>query len=110
MMLRKYLERSIRGWLPKEPASVTSERTKMAEMKIRTKTETEAKAFKIASVANAIMVGAFLGTHLLINPNNSNIEASITLWSIFVPSLILVNVLLYRYFKKQAQPDGRIKT
>jgi hypothetical protein len=100
MNAKKSLGNRIRGWLPKEPVSFNSGRSKIDEVKIRPKTETEAKAFKIASVTNLIMLMTFLGTHLLIDPYNRSIEVSIISWSIFAPSLILVNVLIYRHFKK----------
>lgn len=106
MKTKKSMLDKIQGWLPKEPSFQVPKKIKLAEMKIRPITEWERKAFKITSKANAIMVGAFLGTHLLIDPYNRSIDVAIVSWSIFVPSLILVNFLVYRYFKKKAKPAG----
>ena len=109
MNLKKYMENRVRGWLPKEPSLPSPQKLKVAEMKIRDMTEWERKNFKISSIANAIIMSIFLGTHLLIDPYNRSIEVVVISWSVFVPSLILVNFLLYRYSKKQTQTDGRIK-
>lgn len=106
MQPRKYFSQ-IRGWLPKEPSLLSPKKIKLTEMKIRPMTEWERKAFKITSIANAIMVGAFSGTHFLIDPHNRSIDVDIVSWSIFVSSLILVNFLVYRYFKKKAKPHKK---
>jgi hypothetical protein len=108
MKTKKSMMDKIQGWLPKEPSFPIPKKIKLAEMKIRLRPmmEWERKAFKITSKANAIMVGAFLGTHFLIDPYNRSSEVAIISWSIFVPSLILVNLLLYRFFKKKAKPAG----
>jgi hypothetical protein len=58
------------------------------------------KLFKISLVANAIILNIFLLAHLLIDPFNSNIEYAVTSWTIFILSLVSVNFLLYKYFKK----------
>jgi hypothetical protein len=105
MNMKKALENRVRGWLPKEPSLSSSQKTKVAEMKIRGMTEWERKSFKISSITNAIMLIIFLGTHLLIDPYNRSIEVSIISWSIFVPSVTLVNLFLYRHYKKQKHPD-----
>ena len=92
------LENRIRGWLPKEPSVPSNQRTKMVEIVEKDK---QRKIFKINIVANAIMLGTFLGLHLLIDPNNKNIELTVISWIIFILSLISVNFLLYRYFKRK---------
>jgi len=91
----RYLEKQIRGWLPKETSILSNQRTKMA------KTDMQRKIFKISSVANAIMLGTFLGLRLLIDPNNKNVEYIVISWIFFILSLISVNFLLYRYFKRK---------
>jgi len=91
----RYLEKQIRGWLPKETSIPSNQRTKMA------KTDMQRKIFKISSVANAIMIGTFLGLRLLIDPNNKNVEYIVISWIFFILSLISVNFLLYRYSKKK---------
>jgi hypothetical protein len=95
-VFRKYVENRIRGWLPKEHSIPSNQRTKMA------KTDMQRKIFKISSVANAIMLGTFLGLHVLIDPFNKNVEYMVISWIIFILSLISVNFLLYRYSKTKA--------
>jgi hypothetical protein len=98
MNLKKYLENRIRGWLPKEPSVLGNQGAKMLEI---SEEDRQRKFFKISSVANAIMVGTFLGLHFLIDPFNENIELAVISWTIFIFSLISVNFLLYRYSKKR---------
>jgi hypothetical protein len=98
MNLKKYLENRIRGWLPKEPCIPSNQRNKMVEI---IEKDRQRKIFTIRSAANAIMVGTFLGLHLLIDPNNKNIELTAISWIIFTLSLISVNFLLSRYSKKK---------
>lgn len=80
--------------------------SKHSEMKNRSMTEGERKASKIIGVANAIMLSIFLGTYFLIAPNIKSSEVTLGLWIIFSLSLILVNTLLVRNYKKQTRPDG----
>jgi hypothetical protein len=95
----RYLENRIRGWLPKEPSLPNNQKAKMAEISQK---DAQRKIFNVRSVANAIMVGTFLGLHFLIDPFNRNIELTVISWTIFIISLISVNLLLYRYSKTKA--------
>ena len=89
----------MRGWLPKEP-SLQVNKTIIATNK--GKTEIDDKAIKA--------LGSFLGTYDLIDPFNKSIELTILSWSIFVPTVILANILIYRHFKKQKTPTKKLKT
>lgn len=91
---------SVLLWKPRNQSS------KHSEMKSRSMTEGERKASKIIGVANVIMFSIFLGTYFLIAPNIKSSEVTLGLWIIFSLSLILVNTLLVRYYKKQTCPDG----
>jgi hypothetical protein len=91
----RYLENRIRGWLPKETSIPSNQRTKMA------KTGMQRKIFRISVVADAIMLGTFLGLHSLIDPFNKNVEYIVMSWITFILALISVNFLLYRYSKKK---------
>jgi hypothetical protein len=93
----------IRGWLPKEPTLLSPKKTKIAEVKITPMMEGKRKAFKIASIANAITLSTFLGTHFLIDPYNRSTEVTIISWSAFLLSLTSVNFFLYNRSKKQAR-------
>jgi hypothetical protein len=97
----------MRGWLPKEP-SLQVNKTIIATNK--GKTEIDDKAIKALGIANAVMIGSFLGTYDLIDPFNKSIELTILSWSIFVPTVILANILIYRHFKKQKTPTKKLKT
>jgi hypothetical protein len=88
----------IRGWLPKKPSIPSNQRTKMAEINQK---DMQRKIFKISIVANAIMLGTFLGLHSLIDPFNKNIEYAVISWIIFVLTLVSVDFSLYRYSKRK---------
>jgi hypothetical protein len=106
---KKYTENRIQGWFPKEQSLRCLPKSKSSSFKIRRDmTEWERKAFKINSIANPIAIAVFLGIHLLIDPS-SNITELIS-WSLFLPTVILVNFLPYLHFKKQAKSDRRTKT
>jgi uncharacterized membrane protein len=92
----RYLENRIRGWLPKEPV-IPRNQTKIVEISEEDRRKNQWKI----SVANAIMVGTFLGLRSLIDPFNENIEYAVTSWIIFILSVISVNFLLYRYFNRK---------
>lgn len=94
----RYLENRIRGWLPREPSIPSNQRTKMVEI---IEKDRQRKIFKISIAANAIILSTFLGLHLLIDPNNKNIELTVISWIIFILALISVNFLLYKYSKKK---------
>lgn len=59
------------------------------------------KAAKIFAGANASMVGVFLGTYFLVNPNIKSAELTLGLWIVLLATMFAVNNLLYRRFKKQ---------
>jgi hypothetical protein len=93
-----------RGWLPKEPIQNNYYSISSAP---QSKAELDKKAFKVAQIANAVMVGVFLGTNsLFIRPAYDSLEVSILQWSIFVPTLIGVNILIYRHYKQRLLPKG----
>jgi Na+/proline symporter len=91
---------SVLLWKPRNQISRPS------EMKNRSMMEGERKASKIIGVANTIMFSIFLGTYFLIDPNIKSSEVTLGLWIILSLSVILVNTLLVRYYKKQTRPDG----
>jgi protein-S-isoprenylcysteine O-methyltransferase Ste14 len=97
-------ESQIRGWLPKEPSQNNYHSINSAP---QSKAELDKKAFKAAQIANPVMVGVFLGTNFLfIHPAYDSLEVSILQWSIFVPTVIIVNVLIYRHYKQRLLPKG----
>jgi len=98
MNLLRYVEERIRGWLPKEPSIPSNQGTRLVEI---IEKDRQRKIFKISSVANAIMVGTFLGLHFLVDPFNRNIELTVISWIIFILTLVSVDLLIYRYFKVQ---------
>ncbi len=103
MEMRKTLKK-LRGWFPKEPIQTSYHSLNSTA---QSKVELDRKAFKVAQIANVIMVGLFLGTDfLLIRPHYESIEMSILQWSLFVPTVIAVNVLIYRHYKQRLLPKG----
>ena len=104
MTLRESLENRIRGWFPKEPIQKNYKSINAASM---SKAEFDKKIFKNSLIANAIMLNVFLGTNfLLINPFYESLETTILQWSIYVPAVIGVNVLIYRHYKRRLLPKG----
>lgn len=98
MNLRRYVENLIRGWLPKEPSILSNQGTKLVEI---IEKDRQRKAFKISNVANAIMLGTFLGLHFLIDPFNRNPELTVISWIIFSIAVVSISFLFYRYSKKK---------
>jgi membrane protease YdiL (CAAX protease family) len=70
-------------------------------------TEGERRGARIFGVFNVVMVGVFVGTYFLINPNIKSGEEKLGLWIILLFTLFLVNNLLYRNYTKQTGPDGK---
>jgi hypothetical protein len=109
MISRKILRARIRGWFPQEPLSKNLKTYTVATSE--TKAALNKKAFKIATVANGIVVAIFLGTNFLVlRPFYHyylNSEMSILAYSIFVVALITVNVVIYRHYRQHLVPKGR---
>ena len=104
MSTLKSLESRLRGWIPKEPIQNSYHSINSTPM---SKAEFDKKTFKAAWIANSIMTSVFLGTNfLLIHPFYDSIEVSILQWSIFVPTVIGVNALIYRHYKQRLLPKG----
>jgi hypothetical protein len=61
MNAKNLLQNRLRGWLPKE-ATLPS---KTVEAQRKEATNWQGEASQTAAVANAVMVGSFLGLHLL---------------------------------------------
>jgi hypothetical protein len=104
METKETLKNRIRGWLPQEP-----NRKRLASLGSapKTKVALDKKAFKVAQIANGIMVGTFLGTNFLfIRPAYEGVAVTVLKWSIFVPTLVAVNVLIYRHYKQRLLPWG----
>ncbi len=97
MNLVRYLEKRIRGWLPKEPS--LAPRNRMTK-KVEVSAEDKRNQWKIY-IVNGIMVGTFFVIHFLIDPHNENIEFTVISWTIFALSLISVDFSLYKYFKRK---------
>jgi hypothetical protein len=104
MNVKKRFQLRIRGWFPQEPALKVAKKTNVANGSC--KAELDRKAFNRAAVANALMVGGFSGTHALIDPYSKSIEVTVLSWGLFVSLLILVNVWIYRHYKKQTISCG----
>ena len=104
MTVKKSWKNQIRGWLPKEPIQNSYHSINATPM---SKAEFDKKTSKAAWIANSIMTSVFLGTNfLLIHPFYDSVEVSILQWSIFVPTVIGVNVLIYRHYKQRLLPKG----
>ncbi len=102
-MSKKRVEQFFRGWFPKEHL----QNFKTTKSTPQTKAEPNGRAFKVAQIANGIMVSLFLGTNFLfIRPVYDSIEVTVLQWSIFVPILIGVNILIYRHYKQRLLPKG----
>ncbi len=65
-------------------------------------TEVGKRAAKVIAGANVVMVGVFLGTYFLVNPNIGSAELTLALWIVLLSLMFLVNNLLFRHFKKQS--------
>ena len=102
METKEHLKK-LRGWFPKEPIQNSYHsinQTPMSKAKFNKKTS------KAAWIANSIMTSVFLGTNfLLIHPLYESLEVTALQWGIFVPAVVLVNVLIYWHFKKQTTSD-----
>lgn len=106
MIPKKNFWSRIRGWFPQEPLSKNLKTYNMAPPE--TKAALNKKAFKIATVANAIIVNIFLGTNFLVlRPFYHyylSVETSILAFSIFAVALITVNVVIYRHYRQPLIP------
>jgi hypothetical protein len=98
---KRALKNFLRGWLPKE-LSLPCSPAKAAEMKRREMAGWERKAFKITMIADGGMLATFLAAHWLVDSYTRSAEVSAVFWAVFVPTVILVNLLMYRHFKKRA--------
>jgi hypothetical protein len=105
MKAKRSLGSRIRGWFPQEP--IQKNYNSVNSTVPQSKAELDKKAFKASSIANSIMTSVFLGTNfLLIRPFYESLGTSILQWSIFVPTVIVVNVLIYRHYKRRLLPKG----
>jgi hypothetical protein len=101
MNTKKNLEKRVMGWFPKEPHQTRS----IIKAAALSKAEFDKKIFKASLIANAIMLNIFLGTNfLVIKPRYESITVSVLQWSVYVPIVIVVNVLVYRHYKRQLLP------
>ncbi|MCW4000199.1 MAG: hypothetical protein NWE93_08160 [Candidatus Bathyarchaeota archaeon] len=104
MNAKRSLLMRIRGWFPQEP---NYKHLASPASLPKTKAEPDKKAFKVAQIANGIMVAVFLGTDLLfIRPAYDSLTVSVLQWSIFIATLVSVNVLIYRNYKQRLLPKG----
>lgn len=100
MNVKKDLILRIRGWFPQEPFQT---KDRIINSKPQTKTESNKMGFKVAQIANAIIIIVFLATNFLfVQPFYRNIEVSILQWSIFIIVLIVANILIYLHYKKRS--------
>jgi hypothetical protein len=106
LKVKRFMESRIRGWFPQDPVLKNNKIGNLTTNKC--KTEADPKVYTRAGIANAIMMGCFLVIDDLISSFNRKIELTILSWSIFAASLLLVNVLVYRHYSKQAVPTGGI--
>jgi hypothetical protein len=111
MNVKRSLESRIRGWFPQEPLS------KRLKAHSATKPETTAehgrKAFKIATVANAVLLNIFLGINFLVlRPfyhYYMSLEVSLLAYGIFAVALVAVNLVIYRHYKQHLLPKGGLR-
>jgi uncharacterized membrane protein YwaF len=102
MTSKKNFENRTRGWFPQEPLQTYS----IIKASL-SKAEFDKKIFKASLIANAIMLNIFLGTNfLLIKPRYESITVSVLQWSVYVPVVIVVNILVYLHYKRQLLPVG----
>ncbi len=106
MINKKDLDKLFKGWFPQEP--FTKNCVVNTSPAPKTKAELDKKLYKHSSIANVIIVSTSLGINaLLIQPHyNHQVTAESTLifFSIFLPSLLTVNLLLYWRYRKQLKP------
>ncbi|XES77128.1 MAG: hypothetical protein ACBZ72_13280 [Candidatus Bathyarchaeia archaeon] len=72
----------------------------------KARTEKEIKAVQLTAVVNAVMVGTFLGAHWLVDRYTRSSEVSAVFWAVFIPTVVLVNFLLYRHFKAKENVES----
>jgi hypothetical protein len=109
-MEKKGRLKKLRGWFPQEPL-------KSLQTYNPTKPETKAaldkKAFKVASIANALLVNVFLGINFLvlrpIYHYYMTLEMSLLAFGTFAAALVAVNVVIYRHYKQRLIPKGGIR-
>jgi hypothetical protein len=94
MNIKRSLDSRIRGWFPQE----TAFRTQKTSVPLTSKPKKDNPQKNIA-IANGLLLGAFLGVHLLIDPRNESAVVSVGFWVTFVPAVILLNYLMYRRSK-----------
>jgi hypothetical protein len=110
MNVKKRTGSRIRGWFPQEPLS----KSLKAHISTQQETTTEhgRKAFKIATVANAILLNIFLGINfLLLRPfyhYYMSLELSLLAYGIFVAALIAVNIVICRHYNVRLLPKRRL--
>jgi hypothetical protein len=92
----RYLEKRIRGWLPKEPSLAPRNQTTKNEVN-----EAARRNQLKISIVDGIMAGTFAALHSSIAPRNENFECTVIPWAFFIFSLISVNALLYKYFNRK---------
>jgi hypothetical protein len=102
MTLKNEIQSWIRGWFPHEPS------LKIIQKTDRTLTNAEKRMTeqKYIALCNAGVLAVFLGVHFLIDPFNKSVTVSIGFWITFLPTVILVNYLLYRRSRKKANLAG----
>ncbi|MGD6933650.1 MAG: hypothetical protein ACQCN5_05540 [Candidatus Bathyarchaeia archaeon] len=108
MKIKRRLELRIRGWFPQEPQIRNFAANNSFAPK--TKAELDKKLYKHSSIANVIVMSTSLGINaLLIQPHYNHqvtAESTILFFSIFLPSLLTANLLLYWHYKKQLRAKG----
>jgi hypothetical protein len=105
MNVKRLLQNRVRGWFPQEP--IQKNYHSINSTVTQSKADLDKKAFKTSWIANSIMTSVFLATNfLLVRPFYESLEVSILQWSIFVPTVIGVNVLIYRHYKRRLLPKG----
>jgi hypothetical protein len=102
MKIRELVKKPLRGWLPKEPLLKITQKADSPLANIPKGKITQ----KHIAIANGLLLGAFLGTHFLIDPFNRSISVTIGFWSTFVPAMILLNYLLYQISKNRTTHKG----
>ncbi|MCW4009984.1 MAG: hypothetical protein NWF05_05125 [Candidatus Bathyarchaeota archaeon] len=76
----------------------------------RIQTDRGRNAFKIAATtANAVMLSVFLAIHVFTDVTAWSTPSTVAFWGGFAVVLVLVNLLLYEYAKKQTQPNRGTK-
>jgi hypothetical protein len=106
------IHRFLRGWLPQEPLLKTPRTQSVSQP--QTKTQLDKKAFKVASIANAVLVNIFLGVNFLvlrpIYHYYMSLELSVLALSILAAGLVAVNLVIYRHYKTRFMPKwGNLK-